>query len=464
MEKQIFALYFANRGTFPESIIASSKREMISSLEEYGYSYILPPEDTTPNGAFTTTEEGNTYAKWLKMHDGEFDGVIISLPNFGDENGVIAAMSDVKTPILIQAFPDTEGKMDPANRRDSFCGKISVMNTLRQCGVHFTAFEPHTVFPGDKRFQKNIDDFASVCRIVKGMKKFTVGLIGARATPFKTVRFDEITLQHLGISVETHDLSELFMRVQKIRSGDSEMQEKKNRLKNYSDCSCVNEESVDMLCRLGVAIDNMIREYGFDCIGLRCWSEIQQVMHIAPCVILSKLNDRMIEACCETDACNAVIMRALRLASKKPSACMDWNNNFRDEDDKCILFHCGPTAQGFLQEKGKTTNHVLLASPGKNCFGSNEGRLSSGPVTYCSAITENGNFAVYVGEAEITDDKIDEDFFGSAGVIKIDALQQKLIGIGKNGFRHHMVLGQGLFEMPLREAFQNYLNYRIIEL
>jgi len=464
MKKQTFALYFANRGTFPASILTSSKQEMMTALEEYGYRCILPPEETTANGAFTTTKEGMAYSGWLKDHEGEYDGVIVSLPNFGDENGVMAAMAEVKVPILIHAFPDQEGKMHYSVRRDSFCGKISVMNTLRQCGLHFTAFEPHTVSPKTLKFKKNIDDFAAVCRIVNGMRKFTVGLIGARATPFKTVRFDEIALQRLGISVETHDLSELFLRVQKINAGDPKVLEKRTRMQDYSDCSCVNTESLDQLCRLGVAIDEMIEEYGFDCIGIRCWSEIQEVLHVAPCVILSELSDRLIEACCETDACNAVIMRALRLASGKPSACMDWNNNFGEEEDKCILFHCGPTAQSFLQNKGRVTNHVLLASPGECCFGSNEGRLRSGPVTYCSAITENGNFNVYLGTGEITTDRIEEDYFGSAGVVKIDALQKKLIGIGKNGFRHHMVLSPGLFELPIREAFENYLGYKIIEI
>lgn len=464
MGKQVFALYFANRGNFPKSIIASSKKTLTAALDRYDYSYIMPPEETTVNGAFTTAAEGNQYAAWLKQNEGKYDGVILSLINFGDENGVMAAICEVKTPILIHAFPDLDGKMDPANRRDSFCGKISVMNTLRQCGVRFTVFAPHTVMPDDIRFKKNIDDFAAVCRIYKGMRKFTVGMIGARVTPFKTVRFDEITLQHLGISVETHDLSELFARIREIDENDLRVIEKNKRLQVYSDCSCVNKKSMTQLCLFSVAIDEMIDEYGFDCIGLRCWPEIEKTLSIAPCVILSELNDRMIEACCETDVCNAVIMRALRLASENPSACLDWNNNYRNEDDKCILFHCGPTAQSLMQVKGKTTNHVLLASPGNFCYGSNEGRLKSGAITYSSAITENGSLNVYIGEGRITADKIEDDFFGSAGVIEIKALQEKLISIGRNGFRHHMVLTPGSYEIPLREAFEHYLGYKIIEI
>lgn len=464
MEKQKFALYIANRGTFPQKIIESSIQELTDSLNNSGYDYILPPKETTANGAFTTAAEGEWYAKWLKQHEGEYDGVIISLPNFGDENGAIAAMYGVTTPIFIHAFPDEEDKMDCSSRRDAFCGKISIMNTLRQCGIKFTISEPHTVSPRSVKFQKNIDDFATVCRVVKGMKKFSIGLIGARSTPFKTVRFDEITLQKLGITVETCDLSELFLRVQKLDGSHSKVIEKKKQLTGYSDCSCVTEEALDKLSCLGVAIDDMISEYRFDCIGIRCWTEIQQIINVAPCLILSELNDRMTEACCETDACNAVIMRALRLASGTPSACMDWNNNYKEEDDKCILFHCGPTANSLMKKKGKVTNHVLLAAPGKCCYGSNEGRLAGGGITYCSAITENGEFKVYIGEGKITEDAIDNRFFGSAGVVQIDSLQKKMIGIGKNGFRHHMVFTQGLYEAPMREAFVNYLGYKMIEI
>ena len=309
----------------------------------------MPEKTLTKNGAFETAEDGANYAAWLHSHEGEYDGIVLSLPNFGDENGILVAMRDVKVPILIQAYPDAMDKMDSSHRRDAFCGKVSAMNVLRQANISFTVFEPHTVSPKSKTFERNLQDFASVCRVVNGLKRFTVGMIGARTTPFKTVRFDEITLQKNGITVETFDLSEWFQRARTIDPSSEKVLNKRDHLKNYADCSAVTADKMNSLCVLSVALEDMIADYHLNAVAIRCWREIQTEFGVAPCIVLSELTDRCIEACCETDICNVIMMRALRLASNEPAICMDWNNNYQDDPDKCILFHCGCAPSSFMR-------------------------------------------------------------------------------------------------------------------
>lgn len=466
MSKLTFALYFGNRGFFPESLISGARSEMKMAVENMGHSTLIMEENETRYGAVETAAEGRKYAAFLKEHKGEYDGVILCLPNFGDENGAIAALEDCGVPILIQAYPDEIGKMDFSSRRDAFCGKFSIMDVFYQYKLPFTVFEPQTIHPLDKSFEQHLMQFAATCRVVKGMRRFTVGAIGARTTAFKTVRFDELTLQKYGITTEALDLTELFMRTKDIKAGTDKFTTKRARLVDYTNWPGVPEEKIDMLTKVSVAIDDIIEDYKLDSIALRCWIEIEKELGIAPCVLLSELNDRGVVAACELDVCNAIPMRALSLASEMPSTCLDWNNNYGEDANKCILFHCGPVPQSLMSAKGKVIEHAMFAkSFGAGCgWGCNVGRIAASPMTYASSKTEDGKLIFYLDEGRFTGEPIEEGFFGCGGVAEIDNLQRKLLTIGKKGYRHHVGVTFGHVGVSVKEAFSSYLNYELIDI
>jgi len=465
MKQMTFALYFGNRGFFPETLIASAREEMKKAVEDAGFKAILMDLEKTRYGAVESKTEGKIYADWLRDSKCVYDGVIVCLPNFGDENGAIAALEDCGVPILIQAYPDEIGKMDFASRRDSYCGKFSIEDVFCQYGLPFTVFEPHVVHPLSEVFRKNLLDFASVCRVVQGMRRFTIGAIGARTTKFKTVRYDEITLQKYGITVDTFDLSEFFHRVSLYTENDAAVIKKRQDLSTYTNFSNVPADKLTTIAKAGVVIDDFINEYDLDCITLRCWEEMQTVLGIAPCVLLSELNDRGIVASCEIDLCSAINMYSIQLATCKPAACLDWNNNYGTDPDKVILFHCGPVAQKLMTAEGTVTDHKMFAKTNPGCgWGSNEGRIASFDMTYTNCKTDNGRLTFYIGEGAFTDDVIEPEFFGCGGVAQIENLQPKLLKLGKNGFRHHTVIGAGHVESILREAFETYLKYEIMEI
>lgn len=464
-QKTTFALYFGNRGFFPEKLIALARKEMIEAVTAAGYSYIIPDEDMTRFGAVETRKEGKAYASWLAQNSGKYDGVIICLPNFGDENGAVSALENCDKPILIQAYPDEIGKMDFENRRDSYCGKFSISDVFYQYGIPYTLLEPHVVHPLSQKFSENLHEFASICNVVNGMKKFSIGVLGARTTAFKTVRYDEISLQKYGITVETFDLSSLLHKVSLMSDTDKLVLEKVAFLKRYTNCSFVPEDKMLTLGKVFVGIEEYISEYDLDGITIRCWEEMQQILGIAPCVLLSAFNDRGMVASCEVDLNSAICMRAVQLASSNPAACLDWNNNYGDDPNKVILFHCGPVAQTLMKEKGTVTDHKMFAKtcPGRG-WGSNEGRIDAFPMTFLNCKTENGKLEFYVGEGEFLDDEIEEGFFGCGGVAKIENLQHILNKLGKNGYRHHTVIGKSHVSSVLLEAFKTYLNYELLDL
>ena len=458
-----FALYFGNQGFMPAELIEGARKDMVEAVTEAGYEYLIMDRDATRYGAVETRDEGRIYARWLMSHKGEYDGVILCQPIFIDENGAITALQDAGVPILMQAYPDEIGKMDFAHRRDAFCGKFSVTDVFEQYQVPYTVMTPHVVHPLSEAFAQNLHDFAAICRVVNGMKRFTIGCIGARTTAFKTVRFDEITMQRHGINVESFDLSELFELVRAKKDEDEAVKRKRKVLEGYTDFSGVPEEKKQMLAKISVVIDEYIESYHLDAVALRCWNEMETYLRVCPCVLLSELNDRGIVASCEIDMCSAITMRALQLATEGPAACLDWNNNYGEDPDKVILFHCGSTAQKLMKEKGKVTSHKMFdkEDPGSG-FGTNEGRIGAFPMTYSNCKTENGKITVYVSEGEFTEDEIEAEFFGCGGVARIPNLQRKLIRLARGGFKHHTTVARGHVKHILEEAFRYYLGYDVV--
>ena len=461
--KTTFALFFGNRGFFPPSLQASAREEMISVLTALGHKVLALDASSTRHGAVETPAEGALYADFLAANRGKFGGVILCLPNFGDETGAVTALREANVPILIQAYPDELSRMAPEVRRDAFCGKFSIMDVFCQYGVKFTALPPHTVHPADRAFARNIDYFDRLCRVVVGMRKMVVGAVGARTTAFKTVRIDELALQRRGITMETIDLSDVFHRITAVRPSDPAYRAKAEVLGAYSDWAGVPKSAFDKLVRLAVVLDALAQEFAMDAMAVRCWLEMQQQLGISPCVILSEMNDRGFPAACEVDVGNAVAMYALRLAGGGPVACLDWNNNYGNDENKCILFHCGPVPSAMMTGRGRIADHAILANAvGQGCsWGCNTGRIAPCDMTFGSLLTENGSLKFYLGEGRFTDDPIPAEFFGCAGVASIPDLQSALQKIGYAGYRHHTSVTHGHVAAPVRDAFTRYLGYDV---
>ena len=462
-KKTTFALFFGNRGFFPASLIAEAREELPRVLEAWGHDVLMLDEEATRYGAVETPREGERYANFLRENRGEFGGVILCLPNFGDETGAVAALQEAHVPILIQAYPDDLDKMAPELRRDAFCGKISIMDVFCQYGVKFTALKPHVVSPSGDRFKANVDYFDRVCRVVNGMRGMVVGAIGARTTAFKTVRIDEVALQRHGITMETLDLSDVFARMKAVNSDDKAYKAKAEILKAYTSWEGVPEQAFDRIVKLGVVLDAIVEEYQMNAIALRCWIELQEQLGISACVLMGEMNNRGVPAACEVDVGNAVAMHALHLASGGPAACLDWNNNYGEEDDKCVLFHCGPVPKDLMADKGKIADHAILANEvGEGCsYGCHVGRIAPFDFTFGSLLTDSGRLRFYLGQGRFTEDKIPAEFFGCAGVAEIEKLQDVLLHVGHNGYRHHVSVTPGLIQAPLGEALERYLGFEV---
>ncbi len=460
-ENLTFALYFGNRGFFPGESIDGAREDLKKAVTDAGYNYICMDTDKTRYGAVETIEEGKIYAQFLEENRGKFDGVILCLPNFGDENGAQSALKNAGVPILIQACPDEIGKMDFAHRRDAMCGKFAMCNVLRQMDIPFTLTKKFVVDIKSADFATDLARFASICRVVKGMKSFNIGAIGARTTAFKTVRVDEIALQKKGINVETVDLSEIFARIKKV--SDTEMKSKIDDILKITDFAGYPQEKLETMAKLQVVLEDVVKDLNLDAIAIRCWNEFQTELGIAPCTSLCLFNEMGIAAACEVDVTNAVMMRALSLASDSPCTLLDYNNNYGDADDKAIMFHCGPVPISMLEGKGEIIEHLMFKKSygAGSGVGVNKGKIKTGNITFGSVKTENGKVCAFVTEGKFTNDPIEEEFFGSGKVVQKENINNVSNYMAENGYKHHLCVTFGNHMDAVAEAFNKYLGYDV---
>ncbi len=438
-----FALIVGNRGFFPSELAKEGREEMIKILQDEGFSCICPSPNDTPLGVIETWQDAKKCAAIFREKEKEIDGIIVTLPNFGDEKAIADTirLSGLRVPVLIHAFPDELDKLDLPHRRDSFCGKISVCNNLVQYGIPFSLTSSHTMDPKSKEFKNNLHWFAGVCRVVKGLKNIKVGAIGTRPAAFNTVRFSEKILESYNISVETIDLSDIFGKMGKIKDGDPRLKDKIQEIKSYCDTTAVPDEKIALIARFGLVVEEWIKENDIVATAIQCWTSMEENMGIMPCTVMSMLSEKLLPSACEVDITGALSMYALQLASQLPSALVDWNNNFEDNPDKAILFHCGNFAKSIFNKVKMSYGAIISSTVGKeNAYGSLEGDIKSSPFTFARFTTDdtNGTLRAYVGEGKITDDKVDT--FGARGVAYIPKMQDLFQFICENGFEHHVAI------------------------
>ena len=460
------AVLIANRGFFPSSVIESARAEITQAIEKAGAEALLMDASKTRYGAVETRVEGEAFAEFLAQNEGEYDGLVICMPNFGDENGIKEAIKNVRVPILIQTYPDELDKLDFANRRDAFCGRLGLCAVLKQMKVKFVSGNTFVAHPLSEEFHLDLVQFISTCRIVKKMKHARVGVLGARTTAFKSVRFDEGALEERGVDVETLDLTQVFDKMKAIADDDARLAAWEKDINEISDTSDAPRYAIINQCKLGVALEELREEMALDVLAIRCWSELQYEYKITPCTVMGILNKRQIPVVCETDVTNAPAMLAMAMASYTGVGCLDINNNYGNEPDKCIMFHCGPLPIDLLCEKGHMEEHKMFTkTQGCNCsWGVNVGRIKPGVITVCGMRTENGEARYFVEKAEVLDTEVDRGFFGTYGVVEIPDLQRKLIHMGDEGFRHHAIITQGDHTKAMREALSKYLGYTEVKL
>jgi L-fucose isomerase-like protein len=464
MKKTTFAVVVGNRGFFPDILAKEGRKNTLEVLKTNGFGSVALSMQETKYGAVETFADARKCAALFAENAEQIDGIIVTLPNFGDEKAVAETIkhSGLNVPILIQAEPDVQDKMSAVNRRDSFCGKISVCNNLKQAGIPYTLTKSHTVKVTSAEFKKDLDEFASVCRIVKGLKNARFGAIGARTGAFNTVRYSEKILELAGISVETIDLSEILGKVASLADNDRAVGRKLEAIRKYTPTESIPADKLLKMAKFGYVVDRWVKEQELDGTAIQCWTSLQEFFGVVPCALMSMMSESLVPSACEVDVTGLLGMYILQLANGTPSALLDWNNNYGSDPDKCILFHCSNLPRSFFKSPKMDYQEIIAGAMGKdNTYGTIVGRIAPGKATFCRTTTDDaaGVISAYAGEGEFTNDKLDT--FGGYGVMKISNLQPLMQYICTMGFEHHVAVNLSQKADAVAEALGNYMGWEV---
>jgi L-fucose isomerase-like protein len=460
--KMTFGVIVGNRGFFPDHLAKSGREDIIATLNAAGYNAVCLTPEESKYGAVETREEAKRCADLFRANADAIDGIIVTLPNFGEERSIAETlrMAGLKVPVLIQATPDSVGKMTIADRRDSFCGKMSCCNNLQQYGIKYSLTTLHTEAPGSPEFAKDLAWFASVCRVANGMRGLRVGAIGARPAAFNTVRYSEKILEANGVTIEPIDLSEIFGRINRLRCDDPKVQEQLRAIRAYVNTAGIPDEALVKMAQLGVVIHEWMKANDLTISAVQCWTSMEEYFGVVPCTVMSMMSNSLFSSACEVDIPGVLGMHALRLASGTPSALLDWNNNYGSDPNKAVCFHCSNLPKHFFEEVKMDYQAIIAGTVGKlNTFGTCVGRVKAGPMSFARFSTSDttGKIRGYVGAGQFTSDPLET--FGGAGVVEIARLQDLLRYICEQGFEHHVAANLSEEATAVHEAASKYLGW-----
>jgi L-fucose isomerase-like protein len=463
-EPMTFGVVVGNRGFFPDHLAKEGREEMIAALGKAGIkAVVLGPEDSK-YGAVETYEEAKRCAALFKQHEKEISGIIVTLPNFGEERGIADALrlAGLRVPVLVQATPDRTAKMSISFRRDSFCGKMSLCNNLMQYRIPYSLTKLHTVDPASDAFQADLAWFAAICRVVKGLKNLRIGSIGARPGAFNTVRYSERILESHGITVDPIDLSEILGRIHRMKDNDDAAQAKLAAIKKYVSTSDVPADALLKMAKLGAVIDHWMKNAPVTISAIQCWTSLEEFFGVVPCTVMSMMSENLIPSACEVDVPGTLSMYMLALASETPSALLDWNNNYGDDPNKAVCFHCSNLPKHFFSEVNVKMDYqaIIAGTVGKeNTFGTCVGRVKPGAMSYARYSTDDqhGVLRGYTGHGQFTNDPLET--FGGAGVVEIPQMQKLLKYICREGFEHHVAANFSSVAPAVHEAAVRYLGF-----
>jgi len=465
-KQQTFGVMVGTRGFFNPKLAGEGRKKLMAKLEKMGFKTVILPDNATPTGAIETIEDAHKCARLFNEKRFEIDGIVVSLPNFGDELGIANALdeAELRVPILVHAEDDENDKVDVEHRRDAFCGKLSVCNNLYQYGFPFTDTTYHTCKVDSDVFAKDLEFFARVCRVVQSLTHARIGQVGARPVAFNTVRASEKLLQATGITVVPVDLSEMFAAALKFKDSDKPVKDKVAEIRDYGTIPAeIPDANVMRNARFCAALERWIEENDIDACAVQCWTSIQENYGCASCTAMSMLGEKLIPSACEVDIAGAVSMYALTLASGNPSALVDWNNNFGEDREMCVVTHCSNYPKSFMGAPVEISNlDILGASLGYDrSFGAIKGKIAAGPMTYFRMDTDDtaGEVRAYIGEGEFTDDPY--GMAGGVGVCRVANLQQLMKFMCKSGFEHHVGMVRSHCADVIEEAVTNYLDWEL---
>jgi L-fucose isomerase-like protein len=451
----------ANRAFFSADLSAAMRARTLEAMAAAGIDAVVPDESMTRRGCVETLEEAERVGRFFRERD--VQGIVVGAMNFGDEQGVALCVRAAGLHLPVFAFGgQEEGVLTPRmERRDSFCGLISICDVLRQIGARYSVPREPIGYPEDPGFRKDLADFAAVCRVVSGLRRARIGQVGARPDPFWTCRYDEKALERAGVSVTVMDLSEAIERAQKIADGDARVRAVLEAMARDLDRGHANETVLVKMAKFEVVLREFIAERRLDALAIQCWTSLQRNFGVCSCTGMARLGDDGVPSACEADVVGALSMLALQLASGGAAALADWNNLHPEDAEVVNLWHCGVFPPSFAAERPaiKANDNMIKLMPFEISIGTLQARMQAGPVTLTRlAQCDDGGLKAVIAEGEVVD--VDGTTYGAYGWTRVPGLPELYRDVVLEHFPHHVALTRGRVGNVIYEALGKYLGVR----
>jgi L-fucose isomerase-like protein len=451
----------ANRGFFSDELAAKMRKQTLGVLRDAGATVIVPSSKDTKIGCVETLEEAVKVGRLFRER--QVDGIVVSAVNFGDEQGVAITIkeSGLRVPILIVGCQEEEALTPTTDRRDSFCGLLSIGEALRQLGLPYSVPEIPICFPTDASFAGTVERFIAVCRVVNGIRSARYGQVGARPNAFWTCRYDEKALQELGPTSVTLDLSEVIGQVQRMKTGAA-VKRVMTDISKTVDTSGVEEGTLEKIAKLEIVLKDFVQAEQLDGLAIQCWTSIQENLGICSCCTMGRLGDRGIPCACEADIMGCLSMHALLLASGGPSCLADWNNLHNEDPELVNCWHCGVFPHSWAKGKPVMGCHEIVAGDvgRENAMGVVEFVMQDGPVTMLRCTQDNqGAFKAALIQGVVEPNEATT--FGAYGWVRMPDFQRFYKNILLRHFPHHVAMNRAHVGNVLWEALGNYLGFQV---
>ena len=247
-----------NRGFFPAHLCDTGRKEILATLEKLGIGVVALPVNATKFGAVESMEDAQKCADLFKQNAGKIDGILVTLPNFGDERGVANALrwSGLRVPVLDPRLQRRSADHDHQGPAGQFLRQDVRLQQPPAIPAFPSPSPACTPAPPTARVcAQDLQDFVVTCRVIKALKNLRIGALGARPTAFNTVRYSEKLLEQSGISIETLDLYELFGWVGKLKDSDAAVEAKLKEIQNYVAAKSIPPVALLKMAKFGVAVD-----------------------------------------------------------------------------------------------------------------------------------------------------------------------------------------------------------------
>lgn len=371
-------------GRWPEKLPESRYREYGQWLRERVGEHLI--EYSSPVNTNVQLDEAIELFGEKKV-----DLVIMLYGAFTGDDVPVALADQLNVPLILWA-PE-----EPYYERDArLYANALVALTMNAASLHRLEKVCHPIYGNKEQpeIEAKVINLITAYQAIKKMRGTMFGLFGYRPTAFYNSAFDEGLIRRVfGIRMEETDLKVVFDRMEQIDRAviDQDM----DALMNAYDTSKVPEGHLENHSKLYFALNELIKEQGYDFASIKCWPEMGQ-LHTTPCAVLGRLADDGLSVSCEGDLDAGIAMVLQRYLTGLPPFVTDMIN-VNPEENTMTFWHCGQAAPSLIDERdGITMENHPLAGQGTAFYGA----LKPGDITIARFCNIRGVYKLFLVRGE----------------------------------------------------------------